>query len=160
MEGYDYALPGAYFVTICVKNRACIFGNIREDGMVYSPLGQIASDTWRKLPLHYQHIGVDEFIVMPNHFHGIVIINDVGAGFKPAPTRSRHNLSEIVRGFKTYSSRRINLARGTTGQPVWQRGFWDRIIRDDKELLRLREYIQLNPIRWLDDEMYLARVEK
>ncbi|HJS29341.1 MAG TPA: transposase, partial [Anaerolineales bacterium] len=95
---------------------------------------------------------------MPNHVHGIVVINDVGVGFKPTPTSDQkiHGLSEIVRGFKTYSSRQINAYQNTPGQTVWQRGYWDRAIRDDEEFNRIREYIQFNPCQRVDDDLYTS----
>jgi len=98
----------------------------------------------------YNHIKLDEYVIIPNHIHGIVIINDdVGAGLKPAPTSmKRHGLPEIVRGFKTFSSRRINQYRNTPGQKLWQRNYYEHIIRNDDELNRIREYIINNPLEW------------
>ena len=95
---------------------------------------------------------------MPNHFHGLVIIQSdpavVGEGFKPSPTAiRRHGLPEIARAFKTFSARRINALRGTPGQRLWQRSYHDRIVRNEAELNRLRKYIATNPLRWhLDQE--------
>ena len=90
---------------------------------------------------------------MPNHVHGIIIIRDVGAGSEPAPTTKRHGLPEIVRQFKTFSARRINRRRGTPGQPVWQRNYYEHIIRHEESLNRIRDYILTNPLRWnLDRE--------
>jgi REP element-mobilizing transposase RayT len=109
------------------------------------------------LPNHYSHIDLDEYVVMPNHFHGIVWIRGDGrAGLKPAPTADRpraHPLSEIVRAFKTFSARRINQMRSTPGMPVWQRDYYERVVRNERELNAIREYIQTNPLRWhLDKE--------
>ena len=103
----------------------------------------------------YRHVALDEFVVMPNHTHGIIVLTAlVGAGFKPAPTTTRrHALPEIVRGFKTFSSRRINEIRHTPGAPVWQRNYFERVIRNDNEMHHLREYIVNNPAKWdLDRE--------
>jgi REP element-mobilizing transposase RayT len=104
---------------------------------------------------HYPNVALDEFCVMPNHVHGVIWIAGVGrAGFKPVPTPERcHGLPEIVRAFKMLSARRINEVRGTQGAAVWQRNYYERVIRDDRELNAIREYIQTNPLRWhLDKE--------
>ncbi|HSE83161.1 MAG TPA: transposase, partial [Thermodesulfobacteriota bacterium] len=100
-------------------------------------------------------IKLDAFVIMPNHVHGIIInvANDVGAGLKPAPTTvaKNHTLFEIVRGFKTFSSRRINETRGTPGSHVWQRNYYEHIIRNEDDLDEIREYIINNPLKWDSD---------
>jgi putative transposase len=98
------------------------------------------------LPNHNRNIRLDSFIIMPNHIHGIVVIED-RAGLEPAPT-----LSEIVRQFKTFSSRRINKQRDNPGCPVWQRNYHERVIRDEKELSAIRAYIENNPRKWDSDK--------
>lgn len=132
--------------------------------MVSNHLGEAVAACWADLPRHYEHAVLDVFVVMPNHVHGIVTLSDaptgasgapttVGAGLRPArqtPMR-RHGLSEIMRGFKTFSARRVNEIRGTSHVPVWQRGFYDRVIRREDELRQVREYIVNNPRRWADD---------
>jgi len=154
LKDYDYSLAGAYFVTICIPNRDCILGRIEDGTMILSEYGRIVDDCWDDLPKHYDHIILDQFIVMPNHVHGIVILTDtvsVGVGFKPTPTQRVHGLSEIVRGFKTFSARRINELRNTQGCKLWQRNYHDRIIRNEIELKPIREYIYNNPINWDND---------
>ena len=131
------------------------------DGVVaLTDAGRIVDECWTDLPNHYLNLKLDEFIVMPNHVHGIIIITDetfgiVGAGFKPAPTpmnsTKRYGLPEIVRGFKTFSSRKINSARGTSGIPVWQRNYYEHVIRDERELENTRQYIVDNPAKWQED---------
>ncbi len=115
--------------------------------------------TWDDLHNHNFHIGLDEFNVMPNHVHGIIIIqnNDtVGAGSEPAPTNNiksvRHGLPEIIRQFKTFSARRINKKRQMKGYPVWQRNYYEHIIRDIESLNRIRQYIINNPLKWEIDK--------
>jgi REP element-mobilizing transposase RayT len=162
LPGYDYAAAGAYFVTICTHERAHLFGTVTDDAMVLNTLGHVIETCWDDLPNHYHHIALDAFVVMPNHVHGIIIISDdgVGEGFKPSPTTNqpaptkRHDLPEIVRGFKTFSARWINALRATPGMPVWQRGYHDHIIRDPPDLDRLRAYIATNPARWHEDSLY------
>ncbi|MBI2680581.1 MAG: transposase [Candidatus Solibacter usitatus] len=102
-------------------------------------------ECWNALPDHYKNLTLDAFVVMPSHIHGILIL-DVRAGFKPA-----HALPEIVRALKTFSARRINAMRATPGQPVWQRNYFERIIRNEKELNETRHYIDDNPAHWDKD---------
>ncbi len=147
-------------MTICTNGWAHLFGEISKGEMITTYLGCIVQQTWQNLPDHYDGIKLDEYVVMPNHFHGIVIIhgvvqtktNLIGAGLKPAPTKKFHGLPELIRVFKTFSARQINKNRGNPGLAVWQRGYYDRIIRDKKELDRIREYILYNPMNFGDDE--------
>ncbi|WP_026370681.1 transposase [Kallotenue papyrolyticum] len=161
LKGYDYAQPGAYFITICTQHRACLFGEVVDGEMRLNDYGKIVEFTWHDLVNHISGIMLDAFVVMPNHVHGIVIITDgpgvVGAGSEPAPTTpatahtARHGLPEIVRQFKTFSARRINALRGTPGVSVWQRNYYEHIIRNDEALERIRRYILENPARWMRD---------
>jgi REP element-mobilizing transposase RayT len=160
LAGYDYRRAGAYFVTICAQGRECLFG-CADNPAVLAKAGHFVEAVWQGLPDHYSHVELDAFVVMPNHIHGIVVLVDgewpglcagdpAGAGFEPAPTR-RHGLPEVVRAFKTFSARRINEARGTPGVPVWQRNYYEHIIRNEEALNRIREYIVENPARWAED---------
>ncbi len=154
LKDYDYSQAGAYFVTSCVKERECLFGQIVDENMILNEYGKIVLSCWNDLPNHYSHVRLDAFQIMPNHVHGIVFI--VGAGLKPAPTSGpttkRHGLPEIVRAFKTFSARGINESRRTPGEPIWQRNYFDRIIRDENELNRILEYIIYNPLKWEEDK--------
>ncbi len=127
--------------------------------MAANRFGACVEASWASLPEHYGNVALDEFILMPNHVHGVIIIQDepfvVGAGFKPALAPAvdsrRHGLPEIVRAFKTFSARKINEMRGSPGTLVWQRGFYDHVIRDEDELNRVRTYILDNPRKWSED---------
>ncbi len=163
LKEYDYSQAGAYFVTVCTKHREILFGDIQGDGVRLNPLGLAVKECWERLPQHYSFLELDAFTVMPNHIHGIVMItgnSNVGAGFKPAPTGKRHALGEIVRALKTFSARRINDLRGTIGTPVWQRNYYEHIIRNEIDLSETREYIQNNPLKWLEDEDHPANLIK
>jgi len=149
LKEYDYSQAGMYFMTICAHKRACLFGEIEKDAMVLNDAGKIVRATWNNLPEHYAHVALDELVIMPNHLHGIVVFD---ALVGPAP--ARHGLSEIVRAFKTFSSRRINEIRGTRGASVWQRNYWERVIRNESELAHIREYIQNNPRQWELDKLH------
>jgi REP element-mobilizing transposase RayT len=160
LKGYDYSQQGAYFVTICTKNRACLFGEIQQGQMNLNDLGKVVNDTWGNLPNHYAYIELDTFVIMPNHIHGIILLSDIlvgaiGAGLKPAPTTAtitkRQPLSEIIRALKTFSARRINAYRNTVGSPVWQRNYYEHIIRDEDSLDCIRQYIMDNPKNWQSD---------
>lgn len=142
LQKYDYGQPGYYFVTICVQDRICCLGNLINGEMVLNYQGKIVQNSWLDLPNHYPNSSLDEYIVMPNHFHGILIVFPVGEGFKPSPTKA-HGMSEIIRGFKTFSSRKIN----NLGQINfhWQRSFYDHVIRKAESLDKIREYIRTIP---------------
>ncbi len=151
LPGYDYGQAGAYFVTICTQHRTCLFGDVLDRAMRLNALGHTVQAVWDALPIHYPHVYLDAFVVMPNHVHGIIALLDesaVGADFKSAPTETRHSLPEIVRAFKTFSARRINERSNTVGQPVWQRNYYEHVIRDEPSLSRIRQYIAENPARW------------
>ena len=160
LRGYDYSTPGAYFITVCTRNRLSLFGRVVDGEMEANCLGAVVEDCWARLPEHYGNVALDAFILMPNHVHGVLIIEDgppgVGAGLQPArqeaaSSRRRHGVPEIVRAFKTFSARRINKMRASTGAPVWQRGFYDHVIRGEDELDRVRAYITDNPRKWSED---------
>jgi len=142
LKGYDYSQAGAYFITVCTHGRALLFGHVLEADVRLNDIGAIVSQSWANLPNHYPDIELDSFIVMPNHVHGIVMLSD-------EPGR-RHGIPEIVRGFKTFSARSANEHRRITAS-VWQRGYYEHVIRDERSLNRIREYITNNPARWADD---------
>ena len=145
---HDYRSRGAYYVTLCSHERQRIFSTVVDCGPPrLSPLGEIARDTLLELPAHYRDVRVDEWVAMPDHIHAILWLRSEGLDDLPVEFSS---LSEVVRGFKSLSAKRINRALGTPGAPVYQRGFFDRVIRDERELGDTRVYIRRNPQRWLD----------
>ena len=154
LKDYDYSQAGAYFITVCTHNRECLFGEMANGEMRLNGLGEIVKMVLLELTHHYEHVELDEFAIMPNHVHSIIILHDaVGAGLKPAPTIKRHGVPEIVRGFKTFSARHINQTRNTPGARVWQRNYYEHVIRNDDELNQMREYITQNQMQWdLDEE--------
>jgi putative transposase len=165
LKGYDYAQSGAYFLTVCTEHRDCLFGEIVDGEMRLSAFGRSVNVVWDAIPDHFHGVSLDEFVVMPNHAHGIVLIaSAIGDASGPqgtacrAPTRESfgkpvaHSLATIVRSFKSATMKLINDARGTRGAHVWQRNYYERVIRDDRELDAIREYIAQNPLNWMDDE--------
>ena len=143
LAGYDYRQAGAYFITICTHRRYCILGSVI--GGVFQPTvsGNLAAACWRALPSHYPNVALDAFVIMPNHVHGILMLTDRATERTP--------LSEIIRGYKTWSARSINRHRQQSGTPVWQRSYHDHIIRNETALDDIRAYIAANPLRWASD---------
>ena len=155
LPGFNYASPGAYFVTVCTHKRACILSAIEGADVILSPLGEVVRDTWLQLPLHFPCTEVDAFVVMPNHVHCILTLHGRGTACR-APTEAfghpvPGSIATIVRSFKAAATRAINLLRGTPGATVWQRGYYEHIIRSPLELDRVRGYIETNPLRWALD---------
>jgi putative transposase len=144
LNGYDYSTSGAYFITICTHDREYLFGDIVNEKIELNIFGEIARSHWQQLSQHHPNIIMDESIVMPNHLHGIIILESSTVGTK--------SISEIIRGFKTFSAKAINKERGLRGVPVWQRTYYDRIIRNELELDRVRQYIINNPCNWDADK--------
>jgi REP element-mobilizing transposase RayT len=113
----------------------------------WSEFGTVVWAYWNDLPNHHPHIKLDAFVIMPNHVHGILRFVDLETSAR------RHALPEIVRGLKTYSARDINRLLNQQGIPIWQRSFYDHVIRNEQDLMRIREYIETNPLKWeLDHE--------
>ena len=145
LPGHDYAANGAYFVTIVCQDRELLFG----DPMVHA----VVESAWLWLRQQYEYVVLDKFVLMPNHLHGIIVIQGpVGAVREPPLHRARKPLGRLIGAFKTVSTKRINELRDTPGEPVWQRNYYERIIRDSGELQRIRVYITRNPSEWDSDE--------
>jgi putative transposase len=158
MRGYDYTEPGYYFVTICTYHRVERFGSIRNGQMILNEQGKIADACWRDLPNHYRHIRLDEFVIMPNHVHGIIIIMPVGnrhacslRGRGPQCNGRQYETLPIVIGsFKSAVKRLIRQAGFRYFH--WQKSFHDHIIRNEMSLNKIRQYIIDNPSQWDADE--------
>ncbi|RMF88756.1 MAG: transposase [Nitrospinota bacterium] len=163
---YDYSRPGAYFVTICTQDRVCLFGQVMDGRMRLNEYGDIVRACWLAIPDHFPRTTLDEFIIMPNHVHGIIVIVDnVGATHaSPLPSKPRgpkpHSIGAIVGSFKSAVTKRINETRGTPGAHVWQRNYYEHVIRDEVWLDRIREYIAGNPARWEEDENHPERIRE
>ncbi len=148
LEGYDYTHPGAYFVTVCLVPRRPLLGTVAHDAVRLSPLGEIVASRLLEVPDHFATIGVDEWIVMPDHVHAVLL---VGPRDDERQERARHAspLQVVVGSFKAAATRDVNHLRGTPGAPLWQRGFYDHVVRDQPDLDRVRDYIRTNPQRHL-----------
>lgn len=177
LQGYDYSQAGAYFVTIVAWQREMLFGEIVNGEMKLNRNGRIVRDAWFDLKNHYRYVELGAFVIMPNHAHGIIGLVDDGRGgssasgktpllgglnagielvstnqTRPYVTAKRHGLPEIVRAFKSFSARRINRLRRTDGIPVWQRNYYEHIIRNEREMDRITRYIESNPSMWAEDD--------
>ena len=158
IPGYDYSQEGHYFVTICMNHRELLFGDIVDGEMVLNEFGKIIAETWQWLAKQYVYINLDESVIMPNHLHGIVeFMNDCSrGGSRTSPTDTKRKpLGRIIGAFKTVSTKRINQIQNTLGLKLWQRNYWEHVIRDDYDLYRIRQYIVDNPFKWKDDKYYL-----
>ncbi|MCX5994504.1 MAG: hypothetical protein NTV59_00660 [Chloroflexi bacterium] len=161
LMGYDYSQKGAYFVTVCTNGQRCLFGEVKDGEMVSNEFGQIVQTCWDKLPELYPQAAFDMFALMPNHIHGIVVI-EVGAihelPLQDRLQRRRMLIPEIVGRFKMNTAKRINVMRGMPGVQVWQRNYWEHIIRNEESLNRISEYMIGNPKRWLLDRQNPTRI--
>jgi len=151
LEGHDYAGPGAYLVTICATTH--LFGRIAAGEMRLSPFGDIARDCWTSIPNHFPHVRIDAFVIMPDHVHGILFVADRGLRCQAVGQISPGSLGAIVRSFKAAVASRVNYLRGARVGGVWQRNYFDQIIRDRRDLNRIRQYIRDNPARWTRNRM-------
>ena len=170
LKGYDYSRTGAYFITICAYNRLCLFGEIIDGEMRANPCGETAAACWRDLPRHFETITLGDWVVMPNHIHGILVIgrgeasaveslkktNPMAADASPLRPNGTQSgsLGAIVQNYKSVAARRINILRGASGVPVWQRNYWEHIIRDEASYGDLTRYILNNPKQWTMDRLF------
>ncbi len=176
LPDFDYTQAGAYYITVCTYNRGCIFGEILRGEMFLNDMGRIVVDEWEQTMNKRANVELDEFIMMPNHLHGIVIItqpfqqrDDIGVGIRRgvlqyAPTTPKYapnppnklqspsqTIGAIVRGFKSATTKRINELRQSPRQPVWQRNYYEHVVRNEADLDRIRTYILNNPANWKED---------
>ena len=154
-EGYDYAHPGWYFVTICTQERRSLFGSISNGVIDLTPAGRLVHDYLHQLPVLFANVDVDASVVMPNHIHAIIILNPVGDGLSPV------TLSGVIQAYKRITTHAYIRNVRDSGWPtfpgrLWQRSFHDSIIRSDRHVDRLREYVESNPFVWPKDMYYTA----
>lgn len=172
LKGYDYSQKGAYFITICTQNRECLFGDIADGVMRLNGAGKMIRSVWDGLPIRFSNMELDEFIIMPNHVHGVVLLNRRGEScIRPSCIRPNTNdhmsrphgtlpgtLGRIMQAFKSLATHEYTGGVKQSGWmpfpgKLWQRNYWDRIIRDEPELNQIREYIINNPLTWKLDSL-------
>jgi putative transposase len=168
MPAFDYAGSSYYAVTICTQDKACLFGDVVDWKMRLNDVGEMINENWLALRHRFSFVKLDEYIIMPNHLHGI--IGFVGAGLAPpacnttipgegvdagdprvAPTR-KIVLGEVIGAFKSITTIAINRLFGDVGQKIWQRNYYEHVIRNEHDLMTHHDYIVNNPARWQLDE--------
>jgi REP element-mobilizing transposase RayT len=180
LPDYDYSLPGVYFVTLVVLGRQCLLGNIEGDVVHLSQAGELVTILWSRLHEHFP-VEVDTYVVMPNHMHGILVLTGFenpgmgeacgGSIVSTKTNQSPHasplqrqrdpgkktngtrpgSLGAVIQNFKSVSTRKINAIRNTPGNLVWQRNYYERIVRNNREWDAIRQYIETNPLNWNED---------
>ena len=169
LKGYDYSQPGAYFVTLVTNQREEIFGEVANGGMRLNQLGEIVHAEWLKTAEIRSNVELheDEFVIMPNHVHGIIWIVEtqsvgathrvVRATHRVAPTKGTlvpNSIGAILAQFKSITAKRINVLRDTRGVTVWQRNYYEHIVRDQTDMENIWNYINTNPLHWQDDQLH------
>ncbi len=155
LKNRDYALRDQYFVTICAHERRCVFGSVADGRLVPTALGRLVRECWVAIPQHFHVVTLDEFVIMPNHLHGVITLTPlVGAQHRCAlPGGATANgvapgsLGAIIRSFKAIVARRAHKELGWKG-PIWQRNYFERVLRDGKEFSDVSRYIMENPKKW------------
>jgi len=164
LKGYNYSLPGAYFVTICAFRKQCAFGEVVDGAIRLNEIGDMVAEWWSKLQRNFTGVEVDTWVIMPNHLHGIISI--VGADPRVRALSNAYEAEEgaragaplprVIQWFKTMTTNRYirkvkQEGQGRIAGRLWQRGYYEHIIRTEKALNAIREYIESNPARWGDD---------
>ena len=153
--GCDYSQKGAYVVTICTQKRRCLFGSVEDEKTILNGLGETVFSVWLELANRFPGIILDKLVVMPNHVHGILFLSGAASS---APTENNdkkdrsYTLGEVIRAFKSISAIQVNRQLGVKDQPLWQRNYYDHVIRDQDDLNRVRQYVLDNPINWEQDK--------
>ena len=150
LKGYDYTRNGAYFVTVCVQNRLSLFGNVSGEMMVLNAAGEMVAEMWHNTHEKFTDVQLDHFVVMPNHFHAVVVLHSGGTG-----------LPDVMQWFKTMTTNAyIRGVKADHWTPfagkLWQRSYHDHIIRDEAGLNAIRAYILINPARWSQDAFFIT----
>ena len=166
LYGYDYAQTAGYFVTMCVQHQGCLFGKIIDGQTQLNETGKIVVECWRRIPQHFSSAELDVCVVMPNHIHGVILLDTRGTSLPPRsqPNRSGEvsspTLGQVVAYFKFQSTKYINEHRDMPGARVWQRNYYDHVIRDERDLQRIRQYVTDNPMRWELDLLHPNNLSK
>jgi REP element-mobilizing transposase RayT len=144
LNGYDYAREGVYYVTLCTQRRLCRFGDIYGGEVVLSQEGVMVAEAWNWLAEQYPYVHLDAWVLMPNHLHGVILIDHQING----PHKS---LGQLIGAFKTVSTKKVNLYNATPAEKLWQRNYYEHIVRSERALDNIRAYIANNPANWSSD---------
>ena len=167
LKGYDYTQPGAYFVTLVTRNRETLFGEIVEGEVRLNRVGMVAQREWERLSNRFPAVQIDAYVIMPNHVHGIIVIMGRGTAeyvtdsdpeiLRRAPTTPIReqfgqpvpgSIPTIIRSYKSAVTYRANLIRNSGSAQVWQRNYYEHVVRDEAEFNRICQYILNNPLQW------------
>lgn len=165
LKDYDYTKPGYYFITINTNQNIQNVSKVINGKIELNESGKIIDMVWNDLPKHYLNCKLDEYIIMPNHIHGIIKLITGREGVITIPdkkiktSKTNHGLPEIIRGFKTFSSKKINKDIKPITKFRWQKSYYDRIIRNERELDNVRRYISNNPVNWENDQNKMGDVD-
>jgi putative transposase len=159
LPGYDYAKAGAYFITVCAHNRASLFGSIQGDEMIANDAGDMLNTMWDAFTVRFPHVSIDASVVMPNHIHAILVLADAATADGDIGEPSRQDVGTIIGRWKSLTTHEyLRGIRESDWLPfekrLWQRNFWEHVIRNEDELDRLRSYIAANPARWAADKLH------
>ncbi len=176
LQDYDYSQAGAYFITICTHHRECLFGHITDGQMHLNLMGEIAQNEWLKTETMRPAIRLHEYVIMPNHTHCIIefvgahcmrpgdasTLTDNNLQYEPGQVQAEQGLvqrsptvGDVVRGYKSAVTKRINELRDVCGTPIWQRNYHEHVIRNETAYLKISEYVQTNPQRWQEDTYHI-----
>ena len=159
LKEYDYTQNGAYYVTICTQDKKCVLSNIVNEKTILTNYGKIVEEEWLKTKSIRPYVDLDYYVIMPNHFHGIISINKfVRATRRVAPTQTLppNSLGSIIGQFKSNATKKIRKLGYKNFK--WQRNYYEHIIRNDDDLNRIREYIKNNPLKWMMDKNYSKKM--
>lgn len=183
LPNYDYSQSGAYFVTIVAWHRECLFGEVANGKVKLNKIGQIVQWEWEELPKRFQYIELGAYVVMPNHFHGILIFHENVGATRPGLNKARANdmalpeaildgidgsplpgpkptsLGATMSQFKSRVTKRLWKIPSLKGTPIWQRNYYEHIIRNEKDLQNKTRYIEANPILWAEDDENLINIK-
>ena len=175
LKGYDYSKEGAYFITICTQNRECLFGKVTNGEMILNEAGEMIKKWWLELQNKFINFELDKFVIMPNHFHGIIVIQNknppVGAPLVGAQSSSQgqpqghaptagKNVGQFIGAFKSLTTNEYIRGVKSGKYPpfekrIWQRNYHEHIIRNEKSYEKIYNYIKHNPEKWEDDKFYV-----
>ncbi len=163
LKKWDYCQDGFYFITICTANHKYLFGEIINGEMQLNAMGLVVEKYWQIIPAHFYHVDLDVFTIMPNHIHGLIIMG-VGKALRAHKQTEQFgrpvagSISSIIRSFKSAVTKCINEMRQTPGNKLWQRNYYEHVIRNEDELSRAREYIVENPLKWDIDKENISNL--
>jgi putative transposase len=148
LRGFDYSRPGGYFVTICTYCKRCLLGSVHQGAIRLTAAGHLVQEVWHELPNRFPTVHLDAFVVMPNHIHGILVLVQERAASRASQAIPRVTLGGVIDAFKSISTVHVNRCHGRAGQALWQRNYYDHIIRSSEDWSKIRRYILENPLRW------------